>query len=77
VLLNGTRGNWYKHYRVLRQGDPLSPMLFIIAMEPLNRLLEMATSTGMLSPINSRVASLRASLYADDAAICDTLKFHH
>jgi hypothetical protein len=52
-------------------------MLFIIAMEPLNRLLEMATSTGMLSPINSRVASLRASLYADDAAICDTLKFHH
>lgn len=38
-------------------------------MEPLNRLLELATSSGMLSPINSRAATLRVSIYADDAAI--------
>jgi mannosylglycoprotein endo-beta-mannosidase len=44
-------------------------MLFILAMEPLNRLLDLATSNGLLSPINSRAATLRASLYADDAAI--------
>ncbi|CAO2206826.1 unnamed protein product [Urochloa humidicola] len=69
VLLNGTRGMWFKHYTGLRQGDPLSPMLFILAMEPLQRLLDLATRDGFLSPINNRAATLRASLYADDAAI--------
>ncbi|CAN6246948.1 unnamed protein product [Urochloa humidicola] len=69
ILLNGTRGKWYKHYTGLRQGDPLSPMLFIIAMEPLQKLFELATEDGLLSPINDRAAKFRTSLYADDAAI--------
>jgi hypothetical protein len=69
VFLNGVRGRWFKHYTGLRQGDPLSPMLFILAMEPLHRLLEIASSAGLLSPIHNRSAKLRASLYADDAAI--------
>jgi hypothetical protein len=34
VLLNGTRGKWFKRFAALRQGDPLSPMLFILALEP-------------------------------------------
>lgn len=69
VLLNGARGKWFKHRTGLRQGDPLSPMLFILAMEPLQKMFESATRDGLLSIINNRVATLRASLYADDAAV--------
>ena len=69
VLLNGTRGRWFSHSTGLRQGDPLSPMLFILAMEPLQLMLNKATEQGLLTPINSRKATLRTSLFADDAAI--------
>jgi hypothetical protein len=44
-------------------------MLFIMVMEPLQRLLQSASSSGLLSSINSRSASLRASLYADDVVV--------
>jgi len=69
VLLNGSRGKWFKHFTGLRQGDPLSPMLFIIAMEPFQRLFYIATTEGLLSPLGASVTKLRASLYADDAAV--------
>ena len=69
VLLNGSRGKWFKHKTGLRQGDPLSPMLFILAMEPLQLMLKRATAEGLLSPICNRNARIRISLYADDAAI--------
>ena len=37
VLLNGQQGPAFSHNRGVRQGDPLSPMLFILAMDPLQR----------------------------------------
>jgi hypothetical protein len=44
-------------------------MLFILAMEPLQLMLQKATHQGLLTPINNRRAKLRISLFADDAAI--------
>jgi hypothetical protein len=44
-------------------------MLFILAMEPLQKLLSVAASDGLLSPLGSAAAKLRVSLYADDVAV--------
>jgi hypothetical protein len=69
ILLHGARGQWFDHFRGLGQGDPLSPMLFILAMEPLHKMLQVAVREDLLSPFNGRTTSLRASFYADDAAV--------
>jgi hypothetical protein len=68
-LLNGQRGPSFGHGRGVRQGDPLSPMLFILAMDPLQRLLDLVTAQGTLSPLPPYAAKWRISMYADDAAI--------
>lgn len=58
-----------QHGKGLRQGDPLSPLLFILAIDPLQLLMIVATESGLLSKLNGRAARLRVSMYADDAVI--------
>jgi hypothetical protein len=69
IILNGTNGRSIRHRRGLRQGDPLSPLLFILALDPLQRILQLATEAGTLSTLPIREAKLRTSLYADDAVL--------
>jgi len=69
VLLNGIPLDPISHGRGLRQGDPLSPLLFVLAIDPLPRLLSVATELGLLNKIRGCAARFRASLYTDDAAI--------
>jgi hypothetical protein len=59
VILNGEVGPRFLHRRGLRQGDPLSPLLFLLAIEPLHRLFDIATVAGLLSPLRGRKARLR------------------
>ena len=69
VLVNGEPGDSIFHHRGLRQGDPLSPMLFILVMDVLNSLVNHATSMGLLQPLAIQQARHRVSFYADDAVI--------
>jgi hypothetical protein len=69
VLINGQPTEMIRHGRGLRQGDPLSPMLFILAIDPLQRIIQVAADKGILSPVLPKAATLRCSLYADDAAV--------
>jgi hypothetical protein len=41
-LLNGELGRYILHCSGVRQEDPLSPMTFLLAMEPLHRLFKKA-----------------------------------
>jgi len=65
ILLNGRPGRRICHSRGLRQGDPLSPMLFVLVMEVLNHLLGWVERQGLLTPI-AELHGSRVSLYADD-----------
>jgi hypothetical protein len=68
-MLNGLPLQPIQHGRGLRQGDPLSYLLFILAIDPLTRLLQTATDRGLLSKLSGRAARFRTSMYADDAVI--------
>lgn len=51
ILLNGRPGRRVCHDQGLRQGGPLSPMLFVFVMEVLNRLLDWIEHQGYFTPI--------------------------
>jgi hypothetical protein len=44
VLLNGTPGKFFRCKRGVRQGDPLSPLLFVLAAELLQIVVDMRQS---------------------------------
>ncbi|KAM0906408.1 hypothetical protein ACQ4PT_016772 [Festuca glaucescens] len=46
VLVNGSAGEAFRHARGLRQGDPLSPLLFVLAMDVLARMFEVTIGDG-------------------------------
>ncbi|KAL0758366.1 hypothetical protein Bca101_074516 [Brassica carinata] len=48
VAVNGELGGYFKGARGLRQGDPLSPYLYVLSMEVLGQMLNKNYSTGLI-----------------------------
>lgn len=73
VLVNGTPAGFFSTSRGLRQGDPLSPLLFLLVMEAFTRLLGRAVDEGLLEgsvgSVGRGVVSVSHLLYADDALV--------
>jgi hypothetical protein len=69
ILLNGHQGPTIKHFRGVQQGDSLSPMLFILAMDVLHRMFAKASADGVLQPLQLHEIKFQCSLYADDVIL--------
>jgi len=81
LALNGTLVGYFKGRKGLRQGDPLFPYLFVIAMEGLSRLFEEAAIHNPLFDFHPKCSSLKLThlCFADDLLIfstasCDSIK---
>jgi len=72
ILVNGSPAGFFNSSRGLRQGDPLSPLLFIVVMEALSQMLSGVVDCGRLSgfSVGSRPAMINTShLFADDILV--------
>ncbi|GJS80706.1 RNA-directed DNA polymerase, eukaryota, reverse transcriptase zinc-binding domain protein [Tanacetum coccineum] len=67
ILINGSPTQEFNIYRGLRQGDPLSPFLFIIAMEGLHVAMEDAMTAGLYNGFKINSLNLSHLFFADDA----------
>ena len=79
ILINGSPSDFFGSSRGIRQGDPLSPLLFDVVMEALSRMLDVAANIGQLSGFyvgNTTSISMMVThlLFADDTLIfCDAV----
>jgi hypothetical protein len=69
TLVKGRSGRRIKHARGLRQGDPISPMLFVVVMEVLNSIIVEADQRYIIMPLSVPIIHHRVSLYGNDLVI--------
>jgi hypothetical protein len=71
ILLNGVPGKVFHCRREVRQGDPLSPLLFVLATDLLQLIVNKAKTEGILQlPINvGYTQDFPIIQYADDTLL--------
>ena len=69
IVVNGCAGEKFMHAQGLRQGESLSPLLFVIAMDVLTAMMIKAQERQVLSKIPGCMPLQRLSLYANDVVL--------
>lgn len=69
IMINGEKGAPIQLVRGVRQGDPLSPALFMLTMDALHATLQWAVNHSLLSDLGLNCSIPRVSIYADDAVL--------
>jgi len=65
VLINGESSGFFSSSRGLRQGHPLSPLLFILVMETLSRLVNKVIDAGFLEDFRFTNGHLESMLISN------------
>lgn len=76
ILINGTQTNFFNPTRGIRQGDPISPYIFILCMEVLSLNISGAVHEKGWDPIRiyRRGPSLSYLFFADDLVLMSSTK---
>jgi hypothetical protein len=74
VLINGSPAGFFKSSRGIRQGDPLSPFLFVIMMEAFSRMVKALTDHSLFTGFavgarGGEQALISHLLFADDTLV--------
>ena len=71
VNLNGEESSFFKPGKGLRQGDPISPLLFNLVGDVLTKMLQKGAEKGLIKGIaeNFRVGGIVSLQYADDTIL--------
>ena len=70
-MINGQPGNYFRTYKGLRQGDPLSPILFNLVGDALSMMLERAKNSRLIKGLVPDLieGGLSHLQYADDTIL--------